>query len=69
MDNKLNMGFPGGSDGKESVCNVGDLGSISGSGRLLPWRRNLQPTPVFSLGESHGQRNLADHGVARVGRD
>ena len=27
------MGFPGGSDGKESACNVGDLGSISGSGR------------------------------------
>ena len=22
-------GFPGGSDGKESACNVGDLGSIS----------------------------------------
>ena len=27
------MGFPGGSDGKESACNVGDLGSISGLGR------------------------------------
>ena len=25
--------FPGGSDGKESACNVGDLGSISGLGR------------------------------------
>ena len=24
---------PGGSDGKESACNVGDLGSIPGSGR------------------------------------
>ena len=23
-------GFPGGSDGKESACNVGDLGSILG---------------------------------------
>ena len=34
MDNKLNMGFPGGSDGKESACNVGDLGSISVSGRF-----------------------------------
>ena len=22
------MGFPGGSDGKESACNAGDLGSI-----------------------------------------
>ena len=26
-------GFPGGSDGKESACNVGDPGSIPGSGR------------------------------------
>ena len=28
------MGFPGGSDGKESGCNAGDLGLISGSGRF-----------------------------------
>ena len=28
-----NEGFPGGSDGKESACNVGDLGSIPGLGR------------------------------------
>ena len=27
-------GFPGGSDGKESACNMGDLGSIPGSGRF-----------------------------------
>ena len=27
------MGFPGGSDGKESACIAGDLGSIPGSGR------------------------------------
>ena len=27
--------FPGGTDGKESTCNVGDLGSIPGSGRSL----------------------------------
>ena len=26
-------GFPGGSDGKESACNAGDLSSISGLGR------------------------------------
>ena len=25
--------FPGGSDGKESACNAGDLGLIPGSGR------------------------------------
>ena len=32
---KFVMGFPGGSDGKGSACNVGDLGSIPGSGRSL----------------------------------
>jgi len=26
-------GFPGGSEGKESVCNAGDLGSIPGAGK------------------------------------
>ena len=26
-------GFPGGSDGKASACNAGDLGSTPGSGR------------------------------------
>ena len=30
-----NMGFPGGSDSKESTCNVGDLYSIPGLGRSL----------------------------------
>ena len=28
--NHLNNLFPGGSDGKESACNAGDLGSIPG---------------------------------------
>ena len=27
------MGFPGGSDSKESACNAGDQGSIPGSGK------------------------------------
>ena len=30
---KYIWGFPGGSDGKESACNVGDPGSIPGLGR------------------------------------
>ena len=29
----ITKGFPGGSDGKEFTRNLGDLGSISGSGR------------------------------------
>ena len=32
LDNYI-KGFPGGSDGKESACNLGDSGSIAGSGR------------------------------------
>ena len=31
--NLMILPFPGGSDGKASVYNVGDLGSIPGSGR------------------------------------
>ena len=32
VTNRYQMGFPGGSAGKESVLNVEDLGSILGSG-------------------------------------
>ena len=34
--------LPGGSDGKESACNAGDLGSIPGLGRS-PGKRNGNP--------------------------
>ena len=27
----------------------------------IPWRRKWQPTPVFLLGEFHGQRSLAGY--------
>ena len=53
-------GFPGGLDGKESACNSGDPGSISGLGRF-PWRREWQPIPAFLPGESHGQRSLVGY--------
>ena len=33
LNRNLTLGFPGGSDGKESACSVGDPGSIPGSGR------------------------------------
>ena len=36
------MRFPCGSAGKESACNVGDLGLIPGLGRF-PWRRKSFP--------------------------
>ena len=53
-------GFPGGSEGKASACNVGDLGLIPGSGRS-PGEGNVQPTPVFLPGESYGQRILVGY--------
>ena len=45
------LGFPGGSDGKESTCIVGDLGSVPGVGKI-PWRRAWKPTPLFLPAES-----------------
>ena len=40
--------FPDASDGKESACNVGDLGSISGSGRF-PGEGNGNPLQYSCL--------------------
>jgi len=40
------MGFPCGSDGKESACSAGDLGSIPGEGNCNPL---------------HGQRSLVGY--------
>ena len=57
----LSMGFPGVSDGKESACNAGDLGSIPGSGR---W----PPTPVLLLENSmeRGAWRATVHGVTKT---
>ena len=51
------VGFPAGSDGKESACNVGDPDSIPESGRS-PGEENGFPTPVFLPGELHEQRRV-----------
>ena len=42
------VGFPGGSDGKESACSVGDPGSIPGSGRS-PGEGNGNPLQYSCL--------------------
>jgi len=55
------VGFPGGSDVKESACNAGDLGSIPES-RRSPGEENGNPLQLFLPGESHGQRSLAGYG-------
>ena len=54
------LGFPGGSEGKAPARNVGDPGSISGSGRS-PGEGHGNPTPVFLPGESHGRRSLVGY--------
>ena len=45
------MGFPCGSTGKESACNVGDLSSISGLGRY-PAEGNGYPLQYSGLENS-----------------
>ena len=48
VDHSDQLGFPGGSDGKESVCNVGDLDSIPGLGRS-PGEGNSYPLQYSGL--------------------
>ena len=65
------MGFPGGSDGKESACNAGDLGLIPGL-QEIPWSRAQQPTLVFFSGESPWTEKpgrLQSMGIQRVRHD
>ena len=47
-------GFPGGSDGKGSACNAGDLGSISGLGRF-PGEEHSNPLQYSCLENSMGR--------------
>ena len=52
------LGFPGGSDGKESTQNAGDLGLIPGLGRC-PGGGHGNPLQDSCLENLHGQRSLA----------
>ena len=51
------LGFRGGSDGKESACNAGDLGSIPELGRS-PGQRHGNLLQCSCLANPHGQRRL-----------
>ena len=55
---------PGGSGGKESACNAGDLGSIPGLGRS-PGERNGNPFQYSCLGNSmdRGTWQATVHGI------
>ena len=54
------MGFPGGSDSKESACKVGDLGSLPGVGRS-PGGGHGDPLRYSCLENPHGQRSLVGY--------
>ena len=56
----LTMGFPGGSDRKESACNAGYLGLIPRLGRSLGGGHS-NTTPVFLSGESPWTKSLAGY--------
>jgi len=51
------LGFPGGSDCKESACNLGDLGYIPGSGRS-PGGEPGNPLQYSCLENHQGQRSV-----------
>ena len=56
----LRKGFPGGSNGKESACNAGDLGSIPGLGRF-PGEEYGKLLQYPCLENPHGQRRLVGY--------
>ena len=60
------MGFPGGSDSKESACNAGDLGLIPGLGRS-PEEGNDNPLQYSCLENSmdRGAWQAIVHEVAK----
>ena len=62
----LSQGFPGGSEGKESAYNAGDLGLIPRSGRS-PGEGSSNPFQYFCLENSmdRGARRATVHGLTK----
>ena len=63
---QYSWGFPGGSDGKESACNEGDLDLIPGLGRS-PGEGNGNPLQHSCLENSmdRGARQATVHGITK----
>ena len=59
----LYFSFPGGASGKEPTCQCRrwKRWGFEPWVRKIPGRRAWHPTPVFSPGESHGQRSLVGY--------
>ena len=54
--------FPGGTRGKEPTCQAGDVRHTGSTlGQEDPLGKEMQLTPVFLPGESHGQRSPAGY--------
>ena len=64
------VGFPGGSDGKESACNAGDPGLIPGT-RRSPGEENGNPLQYSCLENpmDRGAWWATVHGSQRVGHN
>ena len=66
---RMLLGFLGGTSGKEHRCQCRrhKRRGFNPWVRKIPWRRKWQHTPIFLLGESHGQRcwHATVHGVAK----
>ena len=64
---QYSQGFPGGSDSKESACNVGNLGSIPGSERF-PVEGKGNPLQYSCLENpmDRGAWQIAIHGVTEL---
>ena len=56
------LGFPGGSDSKDSACSGGDMGSISRLERF-PGGGHGNPLQYSCLENPHGQRSLASYSL------
>ena len=64
------IGFPVGSDGKESACNAGDLGSISGSERSPgEGYGNASQHSRLENSMDRGAWRATVHGLQRVGHN
>ena len=64
------MGFPGGSDGKESACNGGDPGSFPGSGSSLEKGMATHSSILaWKIPWTEEPEGLQSMGSQRVGED
>ena len=60
------MGFPSGSEGKESACNAEDLGLITRAGRF-PGEENGNPLeyPCLKNSMDRGTKQATNHGITK----